>query len=294
MFQPLGNGLIQTTERVKRWQDSEGQPTGILTGLSGWDDATGGFEPTDLTILGGRPGMGKSALALNIAGRVAANTGTVLLVSTEMPADLVRRRLASIRSGISDHRLRTGNGSEQEYRRFVENLQLVCELPILVCDTPGVWTDRPEQPYADDTIAGGLRKMLPDHKPALVIVDHLSRLGDNPTEAPNYRVGGIARRLKNLAMESGVPVLALAQLNRQVEYRDDKRPRLSDLRDSGEIEAEADIVALMYRQDYYLQPNMVGYDRRLAGKCLIEIAKHRSGPTTAFTLSFTGDTQRFS
>lgn len=297
LFTPASAGLQKTLDRVQSWQDNKGELTGLATGLTAWDDATGGFEATDLVILGGRPGMGKSALALNVAARVARKCGdgeAVLVVSTEMPADLVRRRLASMRSGISDHKLRLGAGTADEYERFRQSLVAVGEMPLLISDRPAVWVDNANV-LDGNTVAGSVRVLLRDGQtPKLLIVDHLSRMGDDPSQSPNVRIEGIARKLKNLALETGVPVLALSQLNRQVEQRDDKRPALSDLRDSGSIEAEADMVILLYRQDYYLSPDQTGYDRRLAGKCLCDIAKARSGPTGVFTLTFDGSTQLFS
>lgn len=297
-FKPLGDGLAQTIERVDFWRDNPGQLSGLPTGLQPWDDATGGIEATDLVVLGGRPGMGKTALALNIAARVARmcnDKERVLLVSTEMPADLIRRRLASMRCKVSDHKLRLGAGTPEQYAAFRAALEAVSTLRLLICDAPGVWADKPERPHDPDTVAGGARLLIQQGlDPRLIVVDHVSRLGDDPTLSPNYRVGGIARKLKNLAMEIQSPVILLSQLNRQVEQRDDKRPSLSDLRDSGEVEQEADLVALMYRQDYYLERGQVGYDNRLAGKCQIEIAKARSGPVGKFDLSFDPDTQLFS
>lgn len=234
--------------------------------------------------------MGKSALALNVAARVASKHcgegECVLLVSTEMPADLIRRRLASMKSRVSDHKLKIGGGADEEYEKFRAALAATSELPILISDRPGPWVDKPN-PMDSDTVGGSVRALLRDGvKPKLLIVDHVSRMGDDPALAPNSRVEGIARKLKNLALELSIPVLALSQLNRQVETRDVKVPQLSDLRDSGAIEQEADTVALMYRQDYYLTADQQGYDRRLAGKCQVEIAKARSGPTCLFTLSF--------
>lgn len=296
IFRPLSAGVEQTLERVRFWRDNPGTVTGLQTGFKPIDDHTGGLEPTDLVVLGGRPGMGKTALALNIAARVAKREAQpVLFVSTEMPAELLRRRLAAIGSGVNEHKLRVGAGTPDEYARFETATQAAGKLPLYVADSPGVWTENPKDPLDPNAIGGAVRLLARDvAKPLLIVVDHLSRIGDNPGESANYRIGGIARNLKNLAMEVGTPVLALSQLNRQVEQRDDKRPQLADLRDSGEVEQEADAVWLIYRQDYYLQPDQAGYDRRQAGKCLIDVAKARSGPTGHFLLNFDAQTTRFS
>lgn len=306
MFQNLTTGLDRTITRLEFWRDNPGVIAGTPTGFNALDDATGGFEDSDLWVLGGRPGMGKTALALNMAARVArqsTETSPVLFVSTEMPRDLLLRRLASMASSnmqhagkgksISEYRLRTGKGDREEYDRFAELLRRVSTLPLLVSDRPGVWSET-KDPLDAESICGSVRRLaLEGVKPRLLVVDHIGRIGDNPTDSPNYRVGRITRNLKNLAMEVGCPVLALSQLNRSVEQREDKRPGLSDLRDSGEVEQEADVVALMYRQDYYLQQGTQGYDNRLKGKCLIEIAKARSGPTGELALDFDATTTSF-
>lgn len=303
MYKTLGGGLDTTIQRLHHWRDHPGQVAGTPTGFRVLDDQTGGLEPTDMWVLAARPGMGKTALALNVAAKVAKMSGTVLFVSTEMPRELILRRLASAASAylaaqgkgqpISEYRLRSGKAEPGEYERFEGLLRSVSKLPILVADSPGVWSET-KDPLDRESICGAARRMVQEgDSPKLLIVDHLGRIGDNPQEAPNYRIGRIARNLKNLAMELRFPVIALSQLNRSVEQRDDKRPGLSDLRDSGEVEQEADTVLLLYRQDYYLEPGQQGYDNRLKGKCLVDIAKARNGPTGAISLGFDSQTTAF-
>jgi len=301
--------------------NSGGHLSGFTTGLEALNSKIGGLHKSDLIIVAGRPGMGKSALGTNMAfaaarrylrdlseGIDAAKSAgaPALLFSLEMSADQLATRILSEQSGITSENLRTGRISQAEFRELARAAGELESLPLYIDDTPGL------------TIAAlrtRARRMKRQKNIGVVVVDYLQLLqgtGRNGAENRVQEISEISRGLKQLAKEIDVPVIALSQLSRQVEQREDKRPQLSDLRESGSIEQDADIVLFIYREDYYLKavepdmptPNetekLAKYDEwnakyaAAAGKAEVIVAKQRHGSTGIVRVRFDGRTTKFS
>lgn len=294
---------------------------GVTTGFSGLDQMLGGFHRSDLLILAGRPSMGKTALATNIAfnaanayktiqgedGQITEEGGKVLFFSLEMSAEQLAGRILSERSEIPSDRIRRGEIDNDEFQRLSVAAQEMGRAPLYIDDTPAL------------TITGlrqRARRVKRQHGLHMIIVDYLQLLQGPPEKRSDNRVqevSEITRGLKTLAKELAVPVLALSQLSRQVEAREDKRPQLSDLRESGSIEQDADVVTFVYRPEYYLQrehpaerpaesaekfqERLEKHNQRLADSRNIAefiIAKQRHGPIGTIELYFDGNFTRFS
>ena len=301
--------------------NSGGHLSGFTTGLEALNSKIGGLHKSDLIIVAGRPGMGKSALGPNMAfaaarrylrdlseGIDAAKSAgaPALLFSLEMSADQLATRILSEQSGITSENLRTGRISQAEFRELARAAGELESLPLYIDDTPGL------------TIAAlrtRARRMKRQKNIGVVVVDYLQLLqgtGRNGAENRVQEISEISRGLKQLAKEIDVPVIALSQLSRQVEQREDKRPQLSDLRESGSIEQDADSVLFIYREDYYLKavepdmptPNetekLAKYDEwnakyaAAAGKAEVIVAKQRHGSTGIVRVRFDGRTTKFS
>lgn len=239
----FGDLLPEMLAQVQAAQERGGGIIGLSTGLSDLDDLLGGLAPSDLIVLGARPAMGKTALAGTIMNHVAGQGVPVGLFSLEMSgAQVVARTVAGLES-IPGDRLRTGQLSWEEMERLNAGCRRLNSLPILIDDTPGLTIEQ---------IRHRARRLHRKHGVSLVIVDHIHRMG-RPGINATQELGMISGGLKDLARELNIPVLALCQLNRGVEQREDKRPQLSDLRESGAIEQDADIIAFLYRHAYYLE-----------------------------------------
>ena len=262
----------------------------IPTGFVDLDRILGGFHPSDLVILAGRPGHGKTSLCLNLAEQVALNGKLrVGIFSLEMSRDQVAYRLLASHAGVDLQRLTLGRLNEGEERRVVESLGVLSELAIYIDDTAG---------QRMSEIRGRAKQLANQYGLDLIVVDFLGLAhSTRRTENRAQEVGEVSRELKALAKELGVPVLAAAQLNRAVEQRPDHRPMLSDLRESGELEQNADVVLFIYREDQYTDE--AGWSRKnptkpypkgIAG---IIVAKHRNGPTGECSLLFQGANTRF-
>ena len=301
--------------------NSGGHLSGFTTGLEVLNSKLGGLHKSDLIIVAGRPGMGKSALGTNMAFAVARRFlrdsadgiepaksagAPAVLFSLEMSADQLATRILSEQSGITSENLRTGKISQQEFRELARAAAELESLPLYIDDTPGL------------TIAAlrtRARRLKRQKGIGLVVVDYLQLLqgtGRNGAENRVQEISEISRGLKQLAKELDVPVIALSQLSRQVEQREDKRPQLSDLRESGSIEQDADIVMFIYREDYYLKavepdmpsPNetdkLAKYEEwnakfaAAAGKAEVIVAKQRHGSTGIVRVRFDGRTTKFS
>lgn len=235
--------LPEMLAQVEAAQARGGGVVGFSTGLADLDDLLGGLAPSDLIVLGARPAMGKSALAFTVMNHVAASGVPVALFSLEMSAAQVAQRTVANLESIPSDRLRTGELSPEEMARLQDGCQRLRRLPVHIDDTPGL---------AIEQVRNRARRLHRKHGVSLVIVDHIHRMG-RPGINATQELGMISGGLKDLARELDVPVLALCQLNRSVEARDDKRPQLSDLRESGAIEQDADIIAFLYRHAYYLE-----------------------------------------
>ena len=286
--------------------DSDGEIVGIGSGLADLDSILGGFKDTDLYILAARPGMGKSALAMNIARHAAEHYGPTAFFSLEMSSEQLAQRLQSDESSINSHDINRGKITENDMRRLTEASQTIGAIPLYIDDKPAITTNQ---------LRSRARRLQRKHGVKFIIVDYLQLLqavGVGKDSNNVTKVTAISGALKALAKELGVPVLALSQLSRQVENRDDKRPQLADLRESGAIEQDADAVAFIYREEYYLErkkperkeneseqklaERMADYQDRLdAVMNLAEIivAKNRHGPIGDCLAFFDGPTCRF-
>ncbi|NBT52612.1 MAG: replicative DNA helicase, partial [Marivivens sp.] len=289
----------------------DGGLSGISTGLIDLDKKLGGLHPSDLLILAGRPSMGKTSLATNVAFNIAKaykkgrkpdgsegaiEGGVVGFFSLEMSAEQLAARILSEASEVPSEQIRRGDMTEQEFRRFVEAAKALESCPLFIDDTPAL-------PISQ--VAARARRLKRQHGLDVLIVDYLQLLrgtgrGDNRVQ----EIGEISMGLKAIAKELQIPVVALSQLSRTVESRDDKRPQLSDLRESGSIEQDADVVMFVFREEYYVErekpsedsPNFAEWqDRmnRLHGKAEVIIGKQRHGPIGTVDLSFEGRFTRF-
>ena len=310
----FGEATKLAIEMAERALNSGGHLSGITTGLDSLNSKTGGFHRSDLIIIAGRPGMGKSALATNIAFAAAdrhareqgegieAGKGAgagIALFSLEMSADQLATRILAEQSGISSENLRMGKISKQEFRELARAAGELQSLPLYIDDTPGL------------TIAAlraRARRLKRQKGIGMVIIDYLQLLqgtGKNSNENRVQEISEISRGLKQLAKELDVPVVGLSQLSLSVESREDKRPQLSDLRESGSIEQDADIVLFIYREDYYLASKQPADDHpdfpkwkedmeRAYGRAELIVAKQRHGATGKVRLKFDSRITKFS
>lgn len=277
---PLRTILGDYYDRIEHLYEHRGETVGVPTGFIDLEKLVGGFQPADLIIVAGRPGTGKTSLALTIADHAARNHGLcVALFSLEMPAQQVVQRLVSGATGIESQRLRTGEITEEELASVTRAMGELSETSIYIDDTPAI---------APMEVRSKARRLHAEHTTDLVIVDYLQLMQagvrmENRVQEVSY----ISRQLKSLASELNVPVLACSQLSRAVESRVDKRPLLSDLRESGSIEQDADVVMFIYREEMYVEdtfkPNIAD----------IIVAKHRNGPTGQISLRFMKEQTRF-
>ncbi|PJK01255.1 replicative DNA helicase [Luteimonas sp. YGD11-2] len=255
--------------------------TGLPTGYEAFDQMTSGLQPTDLLILAARPAMGKTTLALNIAEYAALKSKKAVAVfSMEMSASQLALRLISSNGRINATRLRTGQLEDEDWSRVTAAIRMLKESKIFIDDTPGL---------SPDVLRAKARRLKREYDLGLVVIDYLQLMqvpGNNENRATE--ISEISRSLKGLAKELNVPVIALSQLNRSLESRTDKRPVMADLRESGAIEQDADMIIFIYRDEYYNKE--ASPDKGLAE---IIIGKHRSGPTGSFKLRFFGEYTRF-
>lgn len=283
-FKSIRDVLIKTQSDLERLAQNKGEITGLSTGFSEIDKITSGLHPNELIIIAARPAMGKTAFALNLATNIAMNQSkAVALFNMEMGAEqLALRMLASVRQ-IDQGKLKRGYLEHDDWKRVNEAMSVLSDTHLFIDDTPG-------QTIAD--IKSKCRRLASQKDGlAIIIIDYLTLIQGSAKYLGNRQqeVSEISRSLKTLAMELGVPVIALAQLSRNVEGRDDKRPMMSDLRESGSIEQDADIVAFLYRDDYYNKP---AEDTGISNSEFI-IAKHRNGPTKTIPLKFYRNTSKF-
>lgn len=301
-------------ERAEKAFKTTGHVTGVTTGLKDLDNKLGGLHPSDLIILAGRPAMGKTSFATNIAvaaakaylrtnGKEGAKVG---FFSLEMGAEQLATRVISEISGVPSHKIRMGEVNQDEFMTFAQAASDLAELPLYIDDTAALTIG---------AIRARARRLQRQHGLGMIIVDYLQLIGGSSRRAEQNRVqeiSEISRGLKTLAKELNVPVMALSQLSRQVEQRENKRPQLADLRESGSIEQDADVVMFVYREEYYLERDKpvqnamekpdaftereLRYSKRLeaargVSECVI--GKQRHGPTGIVPLYFEGQFMRF-
>lgn len=271
--------LLDAFDRINDRLEREGEVSGLTTGFSDLDGKTNGFQPTELIILAARPSMGKTAFVVNIAEAVASHAHAgVVIFSLEQSKLELAERLLCIRAKIDGHKLRKGDLTDEEREKLVEASAQLSELPLYI-------DDQPARTMAQ--VGAICRRLKRRHGIGLIIIDYLQLIEPEDKRAPReQQIALIARRLKFLAKEIEVPVIALAQLNRGVELREDKRPRLADLRESGAIEQDADLVMFLHRPDAYDPEDQPGLAE-------VIIAKHRSGPTGIVNLTWKRESMRF-
>ncbi len=279
-YVPIRQIVLNAMERIEKASKTKGNVTGVATGFLDLDYKTAGMQPADLILVAARPSMGKTALVLNIAQYVAFKSDLPLAVfSLEMSREQLVNRLFSLESRVDSQHIRTGNLSDREWEDLIDGAGIVGRSKLIIDDTPGISV--PE-------LRSKCRKFKLEHDIQMVIIDYLQLMsGSGRTDSRQQEVSEISRALKALARELSVPVIALSQLSRAVEQRPDHRPMLSDLRESGAIEQDADVVMFIYRDDYYNK------DSEKKGIAEIIIAKQRNGPIGTVELAWLPDYTKF-
>ena len=277
---PLRSEVSDYYDRVENLNKHKGQMIGLPTGFARLDEILGGMQRSDMLVLAARPSMGKTSLALNIAHTAAKKFGQrVLVFSLEMASEQVVERLTSAEAGIDSQRLRRGEIADDEWSRFITTTSNLSELAFFIDDTPAISVLE---------MRTKSRRLHAEVGLDLIVVDYLQLMrGEGKHDNRQQEVSAISRGIKALARELNIPILALSQLSRGVEARSDKRPILSDLRESGSIEQDADVVLFIYRDEVYNENT----ERR--GLADILVAKHRHGPPGSVPLLFRGPTASF-
>jgi len=283
-FRSIKDVLYKTQNDLEVLSKTKGDITGIATGWYDIDKLTSGLQESQFIIIAARPAMGKTAFALNLASHVAMNDGrNVAVFNLEMSAEQLAMRMLSSLGQINGNKLKTGNLMNEDWRRLNEAISQLSDAKLFIDDTPGITVGE---------IRSKCRRLASSENGlGLVVIDYLQLISGGGKYGANRQqeVSDISRALKTMAMELKVPVIALSQLSRSVESREDKRPLMSDLRESGSIEQDADIVAFLYRDDYYnkeAKPDNTSVSQFIIGK-------HRSGPTATIELLFKKDTSSF-
>jgi replicative DNA helicase len=314
-FKAFNMALTESVEMIGNAFKRDGHLSGISTGITSLDDKLGGLQKSDLLIIAGRPGMGKSSLACNIAFNVAkaykvekdengldqvVDGGAVGLFSLEMSSEQMATRLLAEESGVSSSSMRRGKIDEEEFRKIRETSELLENVPLYIDDTGGL---------SIAALSARARRLKRNADLGLIIVDYIQLATASGRKRIDNRVqeiSEITQGLKALAKELDIPVIALSQLSRAVESRDDKRPQLSDLRESGSIEQDADAVLFVYREEYYVEnakpqeDNFEDFEKwqehmtRVHGRAEIIIGKQRHGPTGKVDLAFQANITKFS
>lgn len=280
-FRHIKDVLVETYDNIELLHTRKGDVTGIPTGFRDLDKMTAGFQRNDLIIVAARPSVGKTAFALNVAQNVATKAReNVAIFSLEMGAEQLVMRMLCAEGNIDAQVLRTGNLEADDWRKLTMAMGTLSNAGIFIDDSPGIRINE---------IRSKCRRLQQEHGLGMIMIDYLQLIMGSGRSSDNRQqeVSEISRSLKALARELKVPVIALSQLSRGVEQRQDKRPMMSDLRESGSIEQDADIVSFLYREDYY--------DKETEMQNMIEIiiAKQRNGPTGTVTLAFAKEYNKF-
>ena len=281
-FKSIQDVLNRTVEQINRIVDNKGEVTGLSTGFTDLDKLTTGFHPHELIIIAARPAMGKTAFALNLATNIAqSTTKTVALFNMEMGAEQLAMRMIAAEGELDQGKLKRGELDKNDFNKIDEAVARLGNTNLVIDDTSGM--------TIGEIKAKCRRLASSENGLGIVIIDYLTLIMGSTKYQGNRQqeVSEISRSLKTMAMELDIPVVALAQLSRNVEQRDDKRPMLSDLRESGSIEQDADIVMFLYRDEYY-HPDS---DRKNIGEVII--AKNRHGETGSVELVWLGEIQKF-
>ncbi|MCH7503890.1 MAG: replicative DNA helicase [Proteobacteria bacterium] len=279
-FKHLKNILPQAVDRIDVLHQSEGEITGISTGFTEFDKLTAGLQPGELIVIAGRPSMGKTSLAINIAENAAIGSKVpTAIFSMEMPSQQLAFRMISSLGRVDQAHLRTGRFPDEDWSRINTAVQLMSDAPIFIDDSAGL---------SPTEIRARSRRLHREHGLGLIVIDYLQLMQVPGTrENRATEISEISRSLKALAKELELPIIALSQLNRSVEQRPDKRPIMSDLRESGAIEQDADLILFIYREEVY------NPDTPRKGIADISIAKQRNGPIGDFPLTFVGRYTKF-
>jgi replicative DNA helicase len=312
-FESFGDAVRTAIDMAAAAYQRDGHLSGVATGLRDLDNRMGGLQPSDLIIIAGRPGMGKTSLATNIAFNIAecyvpaqqadgsfkaANGGVIGFFSLEMSGEQLATRIISEQAEVPSSKIRRGDLTEADFEKLVACTQTLQKIPLYIDQTGGI---------AIAQLAARARRLKRQRGLDVIVIDYIQLMQGSSTKSANrvQEITEITTGLKALAKELSVPIIALSQLSRQVESRDDKRPQLSDLRESGSIEQDADVVIFVYREEYYLKnkepkhgtPEYVQWEQDMdeaKGKAEVIIAKQRHGPTGSVSLAFHGEFTRFS
>ena len=279
-FVPIRQVVMNALEKIEKASKQSGTVTGIPTGFIDLDYRTAGLQPSDLILVAARPSMGKTAFVLNIAQYVAFHEAkSVAIFSLEMSKEQLVNRLFSLESRVDAQALRTGNLSDADWEKLVEGAGIIGDSKLIIDDTPGI---------SINELRSKCRKYKLEQGLDIIIIDYLQLMtGSGRTESRQQEISDISRSLKALARELSVPVVALSQLSRAVEQRPDHRPMMSDLRESGAIEQDADVVMFIYRDDYYNK------ESEMKGISEIIIAKQRNGPIGTVNLAWLPEYTKF-
>ena len=279
-YVPIQEVVLNALDKIEKSSKQKGTVTGIPTGFIDLDYQLAGFQPSDLILIAARPSMGKTAFVLNVAQYVAFHEDLCTAIfSLEMSKEQLVNRLFSLEAKVDAQKLRTGNLQDFEWEKLIEGAGVVGKSHLIIDDTPGI---------SISELRSKCRKYKLEHDLKLVIIDYLQLMsGSGRSESRQQEISEISRSLKSLARELSVPVVALSQLSRAVEQRPEHRPMLSDLRESGAIEQDADVVMFIYRDDYYNK------DTDLKGISEIIVAKQRNGPIGTVNLVWLPEYTKF-
>ena len=281
-YVPIQQVVLNAINNIEKASKLKGSVTGIPTGFMDLDYKTSGMHPSDLVLIAARPSMGKTAFVLNIAQYMAFRKDvTVAIFSLEMSKEQLINRMFSLESSVDAQKLRTGQLNDQEWERLIESAGVIGKSKLMIDDTPGI---------SIAELRSKCRRMKQENGLSMIIIDYLQLMsgsGGRSSDSRQQEISDISRSLKAVARELSVPVLALSQLSRAVEQRPDHRPMLSDLRESGAIEQDADVVMFIYRDDYY------NHDSPDKGISEIIIAKQRNGPIGTVQLAWLPEYTKF-
>lgn len=279
-FVPIREVVMNAMDRIEKASHNKGNVTGIATGFIDLDYRTAGMQPSDLILIAARPSMGKTAFVLNLADYIVFKQHrTVAIFSLEMSKEQLVNRLFSMESKVDSQHIRTGNLSDDEWEKLIESAGIIGKSNLIIDDTPAI---------SISELRSKCRKYKLEHNLEMIIIDYLQLMsGSGRTDSRQQEISDISRSLKSLARELNIPVIALSQLSRAVEQRPDHRPMLSDLRESGAIEQDADVVMFLYRDDYYNKDT----DKKNIMEVII--AKQRNGPIGTIELVWLPDFTKF-
>ena len=279
-YVPIKDVVLSALEKIEKASKTNGSVTGIPTGFLDLDYKMSGLQPSDLILVAARPSMGKTAFVLNIAQNVAFKENkTTAIFSLEMSKEQLVNRLFSLESQVDSQSLRTGNLKDSDWEKLIESAGIIGKSNLIIDDTPGI---------SISELRSKCRKYKLEHNLELIIIDYLQLMtGRDRSDSRQQEISDISRSLKQLARELNVPVIALSQLSRAVEQRPEHRPMLSDLRESGAIEQDADVVMFIYRDDYYNK------DTELKNVAEIIIAKQRNGSIGTVNLTWLPNYTKF-